>query len=1162
MESTRYPALCSQIQNPEPQPLGPGTKKTCPVTLKIGDYLKVVVEQQGIDLVVRLRGTDGNVVTEIDDSSPKEGPETLTWVAEQDGTYQLEIESAEGETSSGTYALTLDPPRPATETERAQVKIDQLSDEVESLFQQRKYDQAVHLAQEALELAERVLGPNHSYTGDCINNLAALYWGRGNYDKAEPLFVRALAIAEKTVGPEHSDTVISMNNLAQLYRVKGDFAKAEPLYVRSLALREKLFGTDSKEVADSFNSLGQLYQELSRYPEAETCLQRALALREKNFGPDHPFVGHSLDNLALLYLQTGKYARAEPLFLRALAIQEKAFGPDHPNIAGSLNDLAGLYQTRGDYTKAERFFQRSLAIWEKAVGPHHPEVALNLNNLADLYWTKGDYARAEALFVRSLAIREKTLGPHHPDVAVSLNNLASVYHSQNDYARAEPLFERSLAIREKVFGPDHPSVARGLSNLGLLYRNKGDLENAETFFRRSLAIREKTLGPDHPEVANLYSFLAGLYRHRGDYQQAESFFLRDLAISEKALGADHPGVASTLNNLAALYRVKGDISKAIAYQVRANNATERDLLRNLVTGSENQKMLYLETTDYRTNQTISMHLQSAPQDQAALQAAITVILRRKGRLLDAASQGIEVLRQRATAEDQKLLDELTEAKSELSRLTLRGPGKEGIERHRALLKELEVKADHLEAQVNARSAEYRSLAQPITLEAVQQAIPADAALIEFALYQPFDVKTRTYGNWRYVAYVISGSGFRVPGSGPTQSRNHDQKSKGRGINPQKKGKTSEPGTLDFEPGARNPEPGTLNWVDLGEAEPIDQVITAFRTVLSDSKKDIPREVLPVAHVLNTLVMKPVRKLIGTKRHLLISPDGLLNLIPFSALVDEQGTYLVENYTLTYLTSGRDLLRLKVKIPGAEPAVVIANPEYETGSGPVLAGQTLKPLLPLPGTEREGRDIQKILGAQTQLFVQTKATKDVVTHIHRPEVLHIATHGYFPADALREVSDAENRQSGESEAEAIAKPTIENPLLRSWLFFASANRGTENSNGVLTALEASQLDLWGTKLVVLSACDTGLGEVKNGDGVYGLRRALVLAGSEAQMMSLWAVSDTGTRELMTEYYRRLKAGEGRSEALRNTQLKLLKDPRRQHPFYWASFIQSGEWKLLK
>ncbi|HNJ42456.1 MAG TPA: CHAT domain-containing protein, partial [Acidobacteriota bacterium] len=652
------------------------------------------------------------------------------------------------------------------------------------------------------------------------------------------------------------------------------------------------------------------------------------------------------------------------------------------------------------------------------------------------------------------------------------------------------------AIREKVFGPDHPSVARGLSNLGLLYRNKGDVENAEIFFRRSLAIREKTLGPDHPEVANLYSFLAGLYRHRGDYQQAESFFLRDLAISEKALGADHPRVASTLNNLAALYRVKGDISKAIAYQVRANNATERDLLRNLVTGSENQKMLYLETTNYRTNQTISLHLQSAPQDQAALQAAITVILRRKGRLLDAASQGIEVLRQRATAEDQKLLDELTEAKSELSRLTLRGPGKEGIERHRAFLKELDAKADQLEAQVNARSAEYRSLVQPITLEAVQQAIPADAALIEFALYQPFDVQTRTYGNWRYVAYVVPGSGFRVPGSGSESGVIQKSKPTQRNRN-----QRAQVPLAKVEPGTRNPEPGTLNWVDLGEAGPIDQVVTAFRTVLSDSKKDIAHQVLPVAQVLDSLVMKPVRKLIGPKRHLLISPDGMLNLIPFSALVDEQGTYLVENYTLTYLTSGRDLLRLKVKVPGAEPAVVIANPEYATGSGPVLAGQTLKPLVPLPGTEREGREIQKILGVQTQLFVQTKATKDVVTRIHRPGVLHIATHGYFPADTLREVSDLENRQSGESEAEAIAKPTIENPLLRSWLFFASANRGTENSNGVLTALEASQLDLWGTKLVVLSACDTGLGEVKNGDGVYGLRRALVLAGSEAQMMSL-------------------------------------------------------------
>jgi CHAT domain-containing protein len=158
-------------------------------------------------------------------------------------------------------------------------------------------------------------------------------------------------------------------------------------------------------------------------------------------------------------------------------------------------------------------------------------------------------------------------------------------------------------------------------------------------------------------------------------------------------------------------------------------------------------------------------------------------------------------------------------------------------------------------------------------------------------------------------------------------------------------------------------------------------------------------------------------------------------------------------------------------------------------------------------------------------------------------LHLATHGFF----LENSAD---------------KTKIENPLLRSGLAFAGANaRSGDKDDGILTAMEASGLNLWGTKLVVLSACDTGLGEIHNGEGVYGLRRSFVLAGAESVVMSMWPVSDYVTRELMTNYYKNLKNGMGRGEALRQVQLEMIKRPNRRHPFYWASFIQSGEWANL-
>jgi len=213
--------------------------------------------------------------------------------------------------------------------------------------------------------------------------------------------------------------------------------------------------------------------------------------------------------------------------------------------------------------------------------------------------------------------------------------------------------------------------------------------------------------------------------------------------------------------------------------------------------------------------------------------------------------------------------------------------------------------------------------------------------------------------------------------------------------------------------------------------------------------------------------------------------------------------------------------------------------------------------PLSGTAQEARSI-KSLFADARVLTGTQATKSSLKQVAAPRIMHIATHGFFLTDAPASSSSA----SGESTRAISASAKIENPLLRSGLALAGANlRQSSDDDGILTALEASGLNLWGTKLVTLSACDTGVGEVKNGEGVYGLRRAFVLAGTETLVMSLWPVSDYVTRELMTAYYQGLKQGQGRGEALRQVQLSLLKRQGREHPFYWASFIQSGEWANL-
>jgi CHAT domain-containing protein len=320
-------------------------------------------------------------------------------------------------------------------------------------------------------------------------------------------------------------------------------------------------------------------------------------------------------------------------------------------------------------------------------------------------------------------------------------------------------------------------------------------------------------------------------------------------------------------------------------------------------------------------------------------------------------------------------------------------------------------------------------------------------------------------------------------------------------------------------------------------------------------------------------MRPVRSLLAQMplrtRRLLIAPDGSLNLIPFTALVDEQNRYLIERYTISYLTSGGDLLRLQTSLPGKSAPLVVANPDFGKIATIALRGvhdseKSSEIFFPsLPGTKAEALAVKAVL-PKASLLLQQQATETALKQASGPRILHIATHGFFLSDQEKPPAETADDDSMRTSDLRLSKwaAHIKNPLLRSGLALAGANqsRGGDD-DGLLTALEAAGLDLWGTRLVVLSACDTGVGEVRNGEGVQGLRRALVLAGSESQMMSLWPVLDKRTKDLMIPYYQALRRGEGRGEALRQVQLKMLRSKYQSHPFYWAAFILSGEWRAL-
>ena len=866
------------------------------------------------------------------------------------------------------------------------------------------------------------------------------------------------------------------------------------------------------EEARRLHNESYLFWKAGKFTEAVPVAERALAIREAELGAEHVDVATSVGQLALIFSELGDYERSISLYRRSLMIREKILGIEHADLAALLSNLGVLSRVNAEIANAENYMKRALEIREKTLPPNDPGIAQTLRALGALYLDKGDRDKALEYALRGLAIIEKSLGPEHAGIASTLSGIGNIYNAKGDYESAQKYHARAMAVAEKNYGPDHPRTGDTIGDAAISYLAQGDYGRAEPLLRRTLAIIEKSIGKEHRNYALALEKLAVLYTDTGDYQKAEDLYKDALGIVEKLFGLKHSLVLLFLNDLARNYEAKGDIAAALETMTKARKIREQYTPLVMAASSERQKLSYLNNNVfYETNLNISTHAKLAPDNPKALEIALTTILERKGRVSDAMASEFAALRKSLDPGDQILLDKLRETTAQLARKILNEPSRIKPEEYQEQIRNLEEQKEKLEVEIGRRNEEFRSQIQPVTIAAIRSLIPENAALVEFGTYYPYDPKlpeSKAYGESRYIAYVLHRT-------------------------------------------------GKIEWKDLGETKTIDQAVDAFRQSLSDAKS---KDVKQLARDLDERVMQPIRGLAGSTKQFLISPEGELNLIPFEALVDEEKSYLVENYAFTYLTSGRDLMRMQNPRENKNVSLIVADPSFgkpPAGKTPEkISGRDLSEtyFTPLRGTMEEARVI-KTLFPDAASLTGTQATETALKAATAPRILHVATHGFFLQDE-ESVNLAARSRGGAAQSET------ENPLLRSGLALAGANRREEGKDdGILTALEASNLNLWGTKLVVLSACDTGIGEVKNNEGVYGLRRAFFLAGTESLVMSLWSVSDQVTRELMTDYYKNLKQGIGRGAALRKVQLEMLKKNNRQHPFYWAAFIQSGEWANL-
>jgi len=1027
----------------------------------------------------------------------------------------------------------------------------ELLDRADSLSAAQNQDSAIVVGQQALELAEKEFGKEDTVVALVLHRLGLYNDLSSNYAGAGPLYQSALAIRERLLGPEHPSVASSLNDLADLYVAQGKYAEAEPLFQRALAIREKVLGPENTDVAGSLSSLAYLYLNQGKYAEAEPLHQRALAIDEKTLGPEHPNVAFSLNALASLYQYQGKYAEAEPLHQRALTIFEKVLGPEHPDLARGLTNLASLYQDQGKYTEAEPHYRRALAIREKALGPEHTDVAQTLNNLAIVYWEQGMYAEAEPLYQRALAINEKTLGSGHPYVARILNNLAILHTDLGKYAEAEPLNQRALTISEKALGPEHPDVASGLFSLGQLFQMQGELMDAETFYLRALTIREKSIGPEHPDVALSLNNLAILYRDQGKYAEAEPLFKRALAIFEKALGPEHLLVAESKEGIAKLNRFQRKMLIAIQESDQALRIREKHFLENAHVLSERDALTFFLNTRSSSNIYLSCYFDCDSLERSDEMETASVTMKMKGQVSDMVYERRMPLVTETDSTTLALAESLRLNQFLLSKIYVSGPDdNDTTGQYKHKLDSLSALTKKLESDLARKSASFAKFksSQDISVDRIVSLMPEKSVLLEYLKYDYLQLKPDT--NIPHYLVVALGN-------------------------------TDSP-----------------DIIDLGAARPIDSLIAEYKNhslkisqqQFAPTKKQ-KEEYQTIAQRIYNATVRPVEKHLSGKELVIVAPDGALNLVSFAGLIDEDGKYLIEKYPIHYLSAGRDLIRLSEPEESGQNLLAIGDPDYNAtvatrlGKSDSALYASVNPdeiytnrnvrsgcgdlssleVKSLPYTRKEVEAIVQHWNASKKdkaaaFFGPQASEENFKSESKGKRIIHLATHGYY----LEEHCNPEQKAARFGEdAQFIG----ENPLLLSGLLFAGANlhgQGADSvdaEDGILSAYEVSAMNLHGTDMVVLSACETGLGEVKEGEGVYGLRRAFQMAGARTVVSALWPVSDKETASMMSELY--TESNETLPEKMRRIQLAKINQLREggfaDHPFTWGAFIAMGDWR---
>lgn len=1115
------------------------------------------------------------------------------------------------EQRTGTLALTslTRNGRPAANyTEQQQADLQRClerNQQLIELFNSGRPREALAIGEETLQLREAVLGDAHYDCATSLNNLARLHETLGDFRGARPLYERAVATIDRAVGTEHPEAATMRNNLAVIDQRLGDLSRAEDGLLAARDVRRRLLGPRSADYAASLNNLATLYDLMGRYPEAKRLYEQALAIRRDVFGERHPEYAQALNNLAQCDAELADYTEAEALYREAADVMRRVAGPDHPNYALCVVNLAAHLVKVGQPKDAEPLLLEALQIYRNRLGEAHPRVAVALSFQSEVRLSLGDVVGAEELLKDVRRIYTERLGGRHPSLIAHLMDLASLYVTTGETARAEACLREARDLHLQLLGPDHPTYPARLAQLGYVLSLIGNHDLAESYLNEARERALQTTGRDHSDYAHILVRLGLVYLDTdraaaavevlqeahtilesrrgpqnaatleaqarlasalfavGQTAEAGERLRRMVATAQDTWDAGHVRYSRALRNLARFEFRTGQLQAAASTARQAVDGWLTAVSRCVPSMSEAQAIAFVEAHPSAVNVALACATLSDVLSDRTLyrmvwntRAAATRFLA-DGRLPDDASPEVR-----------RIADDLKTARREVATLAVATDWASPDER-RVRLAEVSERKEALERELAAHSVAERDrqLMQNSDPDDLAALLPDDVALIDFVRGDAVAAPSTFTGTapsgpateqW-YHAFVLR----RTPGG---QLR--------------------------------------VRHIPLGSASVIDAAVTNWRRLLRGEKT--PGSVAPAASPaddLRRLLWAPCDPHLAGCRTVVVIPDGRLTAIAWSALPGRQAdTYLLEDFAICTAPFAQQVLVALAAPPAAARGLcVVGDIDYGTPSPQEKRDESAESETPLrweslAGAAEEAQAVASLFRehqpGELRRFRRSDAREQSVSEaMTAARYVHFATHGFFASGEATAVFGRDPRDAALFNTEATshlrsASFAGRNPLVLSGLVLSHANhpaakRDGAVNDGILLAEEVVNLELRNTELVVLSACETGLGEVAGGEGVFGLQRAFALSGARSSIASLWKVNDAATLALMTEFYRNhWERGLGRLESLRQAQLSLLQSwdpvegkfrgldlvarklPRggpHLPPFYWAAFQLSGDWR---